>query len=290
MKKTLLLLLFTTTVFSQITNSKYKKIYFFGDSITYGAGVTASQSYPTIVANSLGMEKVNFAIKGTCMMYQSPACKVDCRHMEYRVDKNDVPIFNPETDALLFVSYLTNDVGINLPNYTIENFGKAIDKIIQGLYKAGWNKNNIKFNVRYYIENAGLAKYPSNLYGWFTPATIERYNAFAELLRNKLDEQGIQYFDHYNTLNAVEFAYSHLPDKVHPDAYFHSLIAKNIIDTIKIENTLSTVTFELDNSFTNVEYYNLLGQKIKDPIKGIYILKAEKNNKIYIKKMYGKTN
>lgn len=277
--KKLLFLLVSVSLFAQP-----KKIYFFGDSITYGAGVAQSQSYPSIVANGLGITKVNYAIRGTCMMSQTPSCRVDCRHMEYFADNNGIPTYNVETDALIFISYLTNDVGINLPNYTIENFSKAIDKVIQELYNKGWTKDNIKFNVRYYIENAGLSKYPSSLYGWFTPATIDRYNAFAQILRDKLDLQGIQYFDHYESLSKVDYPYSHLPDKVHPDAYFHSLIAKNIIENIKL-STLSIKTFELDTTFTNIEYFNLLGQKVKEP-KGIVIVRAEKNGIVYTNKKY----
>jgi len=283
MKKIVFLLLFSFSVVAQ-PQLKGKKIYFFGDSITYGAGVTSSQSYPTIVSNSLGMVKVNFAIRGTCMMSQSPSCKVDCRHMEYRAQNNDIPLYNAETDGLIFISYLTNDIGINLPNYTIENFGKAVDKVIEALFNANWPVDRIKFNVRFYMTDAGLAKYPSSLYGWFTPATTDRYNAFAEVLRNKLDEQSIQYFDHYESLSKIQYAYSHLPDKVHPDAYFHSLIANNIIENIKL-NTLSTKPFELDDTFTNIEYFNLLGQKVKEP-KGVVIVKAKKNGIVYTKKSY----
>lgn len=280
MKKLILLLLLVIT---NIT-AQQKNIYFFGDSITYGASVLPSQSYPTLVANALNLNKVNLAIKGTCMMSQSPSCRVDCRHMEYIANNSNIPIYNVETDSLIFISYLTNDVGINLPNYTIENFGKAIDKVIQATYKAGWNKTNIKFNVRYFIENAGLAKYPSSLYGWFTPATIDRYNAFAKVLRDKLDEQGIQYFDHYDLLNSIPYAYIHLPDKVHPDAYFHSLIAKNILDNLK-SNTLKVIIFNLDDTCTNIQYFNLLGQKINYP-KGIVIVKFDKNNITYTKKIF----
>lgn len=286
MKKIVFLLLFSFSVIAQ-PQLVGKKIYFFGDSISYGAVVQPSQCYAVLVSNALGMVLTDhkvYSIKGTCMMSQSPSCRVDCRHMEYRADNNQIPIYNPEKDGLIFISYLTNDVGINLPNYTIENFGNAIDKVIQELYNKGWSKDNIKFNVRYYIENAGLAKYPSSLYGWFTPATTDRYNAFAEVLRNKLDEQSIQYFDHYESLSKIQYAYSHLPDKVHPDAYFHSLIANNIIENIKL-NTLSTKPFELDDTFTNIEYFNLLGQKVKEP-KGVVIVKAKKNGIVYTKKSY----
>lgn len=286
MKKLLFLFLFSISSIAQ-SQLVGKKIYFFGDSISYGVSVQPNECYAVLVSNALGMVLTDhkvYSIKGTCMMSQAPSCRVDCRHMEYRADNNQIPIYNPETDGLIFISYLTNDVGINLPNYTIENFGKAINKVIQELYKKGWAKENIKFNVRYYIENAGLSKYPSRLYGWFTPATLERYNAFAQVLKDKLDIEGIQYFDHYESLSKIEYPYSHLPDKVHPDAYFHSLIANNIIENIKL-NTLSTKPFELDDTFTNIEYFNLLGQKVKDP-KGIVIVKAEKNGIVYTKKSY----
>lgn len=278
MKKLLFLL------FSIATIAQPKKIYFFGDSITRGVLVSPTENYAELVAKGLGLQKVNNAISGTCMMSQAPSCIVDCRHMEYFADNNGIPTYNPETDALIFIAYLTNDVGINLPNYTIENFGKAVDKVIQELYAKGWTGGNIKFNVRYYIENAGLAKYPSQLYGSFIPATIDRYNAFADVLKQKLDEQGIQYFDHYDSLSKVDYPYSHLPDKVHPDAYFHSLIAKNIIENIKL-STLNIKKFELDDTFTNIEYFNLLGQKVKEP-KGIVIVRAEKNGIVYTNKVF----
>lgn len=76
--KKLFFLLVSISLFAQP-----KKIYFFGDSITYGAGVLPSQNYPTLLAKELGMEEINYAIRGTCMMSQTPSCRVDCRHMEY---------------------------------------------------------------------------------------------------------------------------------------------------------------------------------------------------------------
>jgi len=289
MKTILALLFFSISVFSQ-PQLLGKKIYFFGDSISYGVSVQPNECYAVLVSNSLGMVLTDhkvYSIKGTCMMSQTPSCIVDCRHMEYRVDNNQIPIYNPETDGLIFISYLTNDVGINLPNYTIENFGKAVDKVIDALFKANWPVDRIKFNVRYYMTDAGLAKYPSSLYGWFTPATMTRYNAFAQVLKDKLDAVGIQYFDHYDNLSKVDYPYSHLPDKVHPDAYFHSLIAKNIIENIKFENALSVKNFEENNSISIVEYYNLLGQKIKEP-KGIVIVRTFKNGIVYTDKRFYK--
>ena len=289
MKKLLFILLFSISSIAQ-SQLAGKKIYFFGDSISYGVSVQPNECYAVLVSNALGMVLTDhkvYSIKGTCMMSQTPSCRVGCRHMEYRADNNQIPIYNPETDGLIFISYLTNDVGINLPNYTIENFGKAIDKVIQGLYNSGWPVDRIKFNIRYYMTDAGLAKYPSALYGYFVPATMERYNSFASLLKSKLDAQGIQSFDHYDRLKSEPYPESHLPDKIHPDKYFQSIIATDIIQEIKIENALSVTNFEINNSFSSVEYFNLLGQKIKEP-KGIVIVKAEKNGVVYTYKRYYK--
>ena len=65
---------------------------------------------------------------------------------------------------------------------------------------------------------------------------------------------------------------------------FSDKIEVDIIENIKL-NTLSTKTFELDNTFTNIEYFNLLGQKVKEP-KGVVIVKAKKNGIVYTKKSY----
>ena len=71
----------------------------------------------------------------------------------------------------------------------------------------------------------------------------------------------------------------------HPKAYMHSLIANKIISELWVNPTLSTTKFELDDTFTNIEYYNLLVQKILEP-KGITIVKAEKKGINYTKKIF----
>jgi lysophospholipase L1-like esterase len=63
MKKILFLLLFSITTIAQP-----KKIYFFGDSITRGVLVSPTENYAELVAKGLGLQKVNNAISGTCMM------------------------------------------------------------------------------------------------------------------------------------------------------------------------------------------------------------------------------
>lgn len=278
MKKIILLLLVSISVFSQ--DLKGKKIYFYGDSITFGFNVNG-YVYPNLVSNYYGAVCVNNAKSNSTMMKQEPVNILTGYNMEYMVET--VPDYNQETDGLIFIAFLTNDVGINLTNYTVENYGKAVDNIIKKLLDKGWTADKIKFNARYYITTKGL-NYVPNM-GITIPADFNRYNAFSDILKKKLDGYGIQYFDFFNILSDVPNADSHLDwYQRHPDAYMHTLIAKNITENLKV-TTLNIKTFELDNTFTNIEYFNLLGQKVKEP-KGIVIVKAEKNGIIYTKKVF----
>ncbi len=280
MKKIILLLLVSISVFSQ--NLKGKKIYFYGDSITFGFNVSG-YVYPTLVSNYYGAVCVNNAKSNSTMMKQEPVNVLTGYNMEDMVET--VPNYNANEDGFVFIAFLTNDVGINLNNYTVENYGKAIDNIVQKLFDKGWSADKIKFNARYYITAKGL-NYVPNM-GITISADFNRYNAFSDILKNKLNGYGIQYFDFFDILSAVPNPDSHLDwYQRHPDAYMHTLIAKNIIENIQL-STLNIKTFELDNTFTNIEYFNLLGQKVKDP-KGIVIVKAEKNGVVYTDKRYYK--
>ena len=281
MKKLVLLFLVTST-FAQ--NSLIgKKFYFYGDSITAGDGLPInSETYPKIVTDYYNGILVNKAFSGTTMMKQSPVDALAKYNMQTLSEA--LPIYNPNTDGLLFIAFLTNDVGLYFPNYTLENYGKAIDVIIANAYKKGWSKDRIKFNSRYFITEKGvnylgLGSVPKS-------ADLIRYNAFADLLKSKLNGYGIQYFDHWDSLSIVENPESHLDEpQRHPDLFMHKIIADNILKDLYIENTLSTNDFKIDNTFSNIQYYNLLGQRISEP-KGITIVKAEKNWKIYTKKIF----
>lgn len=282
MKKLIITLLFPILLIGQ-NQLQGKKIHFFGDSITAGIGTTNQQSYPYLVCSYFGATRVSYAVQGTTLMQQIPINPISAKNMETWATPPLTPIFNPEIDGLIFVSFLTNDVGLNLTNYTLENFGKAIDNVVNGLLNAGWSKDRIKFNVRYFITDKGLNYV--GIAGVKIPATLERYNAFADLLKSKLDGYGIQYFDHWDTLSAIPDAVLKLDAaQRHPNNLMHSVIAKNIVENIKLP-TLGVKTWILDDSFTDVQYFNLLGQKVLNPSKGIYILKASKNGIVYIKKI-----
>lgn len=155
--------------------------------------------------------------------------------MENRALNNQIPLYNPTMDGLIFISFLTNDVGLNLPNYNAGNFGIAVDNLISSLLAKGWPNCRIKFNVRYYINSAGLDYTSFNL--GTKISDISRYNQFADILKAKLNTAGIQYFDHWKLLSSIPNPDRHL--KVynrHPDNFMHIIIAENILKNLKVCN------------------------------------------------------
>lgn len=220
-KETFLTLFFSVSVFCQenLYHLKGKKIYFYGDSITYGLNSSNNQ-YSVLVSKSYGAIMVNKGVSGTTMIY----------NMKSEI----IPIFNPNTDGLIFVSFLTNDVGYNLHYYSLKKFGNAIDIVVNNILKAGWPKDRIKFNTRYFITEKGL-----NYVGYAgvrISADFIRYNAFADLLKSKLNGYGIQYFDHWNSLSVIPHPTKHLDSfGRHPDKLMHKIIADNIVQGLKLK-------------------------------------------------------
>lgn len=215
-------------------NLEGKNLYFFGDSIT--VGVNATIPFPDIITDYYNAVRVDnngsleFARSGTTLMKQIPINYLNFANMVDWATPGFTPIFDENQDGLLFVSYLTNDVGINLTNYNLDNWQSDIDLVISGLITAGWPLERIKFNVRYFLtEDVGLD------YDLTPQATLDRYNDFADALKVKLTLAGIQYFDHWDILSAVPDPVSHLDAfQRHPDNFMHNLIAKNIIDNLTV--------------------------------------------------------
>jgi len=216
-----------------------KNIYFFGDSIT--AGYQIANPYTRLVAENLGMRIIKnsppYAFEGTTMMHQYPynILNKDGHSMEFWSREPNMSKFNAGRDGLIFVAYLTNDVGLNLPNYSAKNFSIAVENVINGLLRAGWPKDRIKFNIRYFITNKGL-DYSNTIETVKTPATLDRYNEFAQILKSKLDRNGIQYFDFWDELSAQKNPVSHLDNKQrHIDQASHCIVAKHILDQIQFK-------------------------------------------------------
>lgn len=287
MKKLLLLLLITISSFAQnqanFSALSGKRIWYFGDSITMGQDI-GGLPYPAYVSYYVNGITMNRAVAGTTMMKQIPIDRLGRFNMETLSET--IPVFDATKDGLIFLSFLTNDVGLFFPDYTLENYGKAIDYIIPKILNAGWHKDRIKFNVRYYITAKGLDYTTINRLYVPNVATLERYNQFANLLKSKLDGYDIQYFDHWDVLEAVPNAVSYLDAiQIHPNSAMHKIIADNIMKTLYIQKSLSTDSFDKKDVITDLEYFNLLGQKIKEP-KGITIVRGKNNGKLFAKKIY----
>lgn len=285
--KKLLFILVSISTFAQndLSSLKGKRIWYFGDSITMGQDI-GGLSYPNYVSYYVGGITMNRAVSGTTMMKQEPINKLGANNMEYWATTPNTPIFDKAKDGLIFISFLTNDVGLFYPDYTLENYGKAVDYVVQGIIDAGWSKDRIKFNVRYFITPKGIDYTNINRLNVPTKATLERYNAFADLLKLKLNGYGIQYFDHWDSLSSLPNAASYLDAiEIHPNTFMHKIIADNIIKDLYIETKLSTSEFETNETFTDIQYYNMLGQIISVP-KGITIIKGRKNGLLFTKKIY----
>lgn len=215
-----------------------KNIYFFGDSVTEGYQCT--KPYTEIVAKNLGMRivynLVPYGFQGTTMMNQHPynLLNPNGKNMEYWAKAPNTPLYDAERDGFIFIAYLINDVGMNVPNYSAENFSIAVDNVIAGLFKAGWPRNRIKFNIRYYITEAGL-DFTNINDAIKKPATYDRYNKFAQILKDKLDQKGIQYFDFWDELSSLENPDSYLDiEQRHPNDAAHNIIANYILERLKM--------------------------------------------------------
>ena len=285
MKKLLLLLFITISAFAQndLSVLKGKRMWYFGDSITMGQDI-GGLNYPTYLSYAVGGITMNRAVSGTTMMKQIPIDKLGRFNMETLSET--IPLFDKDKDGLLFISFLTNDVGLFYNDYTLENYGKAIDYVIANAFSRGWDKDRIKFNTRYYITEYGIDYTNINRLGVPNKANLDRYNQFANLLKSKLNGYDIQYFDHWEVLEAVPNAVSYLDAlQIHPNTAMHKIIADNIMKTLYVTNNLSINTFTEKDVITDLEYFNLLGQKISEP-KGITIVKGKNNGKSYTKKIF----
>lgn len=238
-RTSLMILFYLGILICGFKDSSQKNIYFFGDSITEGYKIP--NPYTKLVAEQLGMRIIRnsppYAFEGTTMMNQYPynILNKDGHSMEFWSRKPNMPKFNVGSDGLVFVAYLTNDAGLNLPNYSAKNFSFAVKNVISGLLNAGWPKDRIKFNIRYFITSQGL-DYTNANEAVKIPATLDRYNEFAQILKTELDKEGIQYFDFWDELAAQKNPVSHLDIKQrHIDQASHNVVAKHILDQIQFE-------------------------------------------------------
>jgi len=202
---------------STIDDNKHRLIgqefYGFGDSIPSITGnTTATVTFYDVLCQKLGMYRVKkigateISRSGATMQKRAPINKIGSPNM---VDWSSVqycPVYNENTKGLVWLNYLTNDVGLNLPNYTPQNYATDMGIVFDNLLNSGWSNGRIKVNLRHFITLLGLDYTTVANSGVTIPATLERYNDFAGYGVEKCNEYGIQSFDlydifkHYSTI------------------------------------------------------------------------------------------
>lgn len=197
----------------------------FGDSIMFGINTSPGNDFISLVADNWNMPLTNYAVSGTTMENQSPVNSLASPNMEQRA-ATDIPTYTAGVDGLLAIGYLTNDVGLNFPDYNTTNYAAAISYVIDVATGKGWPKSRIFFTGRYFVTDYGL----TNGYGAPTPADLARYDDFYNTLLATCTTEGVTVFDFWNELSAVPSPVSHLDSyERHPDDYMHNIIATKII-------------------------------------------------------------
>ncbi len=220
-----------------------KKAYFAGDSITNN--VNAPTNWCDFVSWHFGMERVkkigstttNYANSGTTAINGIPlnpiASPAGAPNLVQITELT--PNYSPVTDGVFFIAYLTNDVGLNLPNYTVEKYGQDLEQAIANLLNKGWPIERIKIVGRYYCPLAGLNYTNVAGSGVTVPATQERYNIFGAKAVEVATLYGAQSFDLYNTMAYIAGIDSYFDSfKRHFNSYAHSFVSADIIKEMYI--------------------------------------------------------
>jgi len=193
----------------------------FGDSITFGVNTTSGNSWPEKLAAHFGMTLTNHAVSGTTMENQDPIDVLASPNMQSRI--SEIPFYVEGASGLLGIAYLTNDVGLNYPDYNITNYAAAINVILdEAINVKGWPTARIFFVFRYFVTAFGL----DNGYGAPTPADLPRYVSFNDTGITTVTARSVKAFDHWDTLSNVVNPVSHLDAyERHIDDYMHGLAA-----------------------------------------------------------------
>jgi len=184
-----------------------KNLYGFGDSIM--ANVNATTNIADLAASNLLMTRVktlnsnNIAVSGSTMMKRTPinALSGSKNFLDWTLSA-DFPTYNASTDGLVMINYLTNDVGLNLANYTQANLITDFTTAINNVLAKGWPASRIKVLLRYRVTLAGI-DYTSLGAGVTVASTLQRYNDMATDLATTATSLGVQSFDFWDTLAAL---------------------------------------------------------------------------------------
>jgi len=115
--------------------------YFFGDSITYGVGVTNAQRYTNLLCGIKNSIQQNKGVSNSVLESRSPTNPISGGvNMVSRI--SEIPTKTASIGLLCFF-YGMNDWGYNGVNYTPENFITDYSTVIDAAFAKGWDINNV---------------------------------------------------------------------------------------------------------------------------------------------------
>jgi len=207
---------------------KGKKIYFLGDSITEGCGVTPDTVFHAVVAKETGCIPVNYGVGGSCL----------AREADKEEAKNWPPCFCDRIDSMgddpdmIVVFGGTNDYG-----HGTAPIGTPDDRTPDTFYGAC-----------HYIIISLLEKYPLKSIVFMTPTHYQAellpgitsgrpFIDYVRIIREVCGYYGIPVCDLYKNSGIAPILESqreiYIPDGVHPNALGHRVIASRFIGFVK---------------------------------------------------------
>lgn len=200
-----------------------KKIAFFGDSYTEGAGATTTaQRWTTVLSSFLGSTEENFGVGGTTIENRVPVNYQGHPNMVQRI--SDIPTYTSDY-ALLVFAFGLNDLGQTAAAYNPTNYKTDYDTVLYAALNKGWPKSRVLLIPPYYIGAAGYALYGA-ITGNASP-TRQRHLDFVEATKVTANKFNMQYFDIFQDQLANDTTL--LTDGIHTNDAGHLYIARDIM-------------------------------------------------------------
>jgi lysophospholipase L1-like esterase len=208
------------SILKHILNLKGQKIHvFFGDSITMGVGASNdAHRWSALYCAAKGDIEENHGVSGSPLQNSTP------------LNPTGAPNFRDAASQLiptyiigygkLFISYGTNDVGLNLVNFTAANYKQQLKEVISIAISKNWPLRDIIVESPSYYEQSGRDGYVG-LYGVTIAADLTRHEAHVLAANQACLETGVVFDDSYAYMKNNGGASLLRPDGLHPNDAGH---------------------------------------------------------------------
>lgn len=204
---------------------KGKKIYFLGDSITEGCGVTPETVYHAVIAKKTGCISVGYGVGGSCMAHEVTEIEKQWSFCA-RIDE-----MGDDPDMIVVFG------GVNDYGHGSAPIGTPDDRTPYSFYGAC-----------HYIITTLLEKYPLKPIIFMTPTHYQAellpgvtsgrpFIDYVRIIREVCGNYGIPVCDLYKNSGIAPILESqralYIPDGVHPNELGHEIIASRFIGFLR---------------------------------------------------------